>query len=210
MDLPVEGKEYLLIMAAYAMGCFTSGYYLVRWRMGKDIRLAGSGSVGATNASRFLGRRGFILTFLLDCFKGAMIVWLARGLRLGSMAVLLMMIAVVAGHLYPVQLRFRGGKGIATSIGALLAYNYLFVLILIGLFAVIRIPLRNFVLSGLAAFAILPLALYVLQFSVTSIWGTTALTVLILIAHRRNIPEELRRIIISRKLASTRHSAGDE
>lgn len=197
-------------MAAYAIGCFTSGYYFVRWRIGQDVRFAGSGSAGATNAGRFLGRRGFILTFLLDCLKGALVVGLARGLRLGSSAILLMMIAVVAGHLYPLQLRFRGGKGIATSVGALLAYNYLIVLILMGLFGVLWIPLRNIVLSGLAAFAILPLALYFLRFSVTGIWGAVALAVLVLIAHRRNIPEELRRIIISRKPANTRHSTRDE
>lgn len=199
MDIPIGGRDCLLIMAAYAIGCFTSGYYLVRWKTGEDIRSAGSGSAGATNAHRFLGRRGFILTFLLDCLKGVIVVWLARSLRLRPSVLLLMMIAAVVGHLYPLQLRLRGGKGIATSVGALLAYNYLIVLTLLGLLGVIWLPLRNFVLSGLAAFAVLPLALYLLHFPMADIWGVIAMTGLILLAHRRNISEEARRIIIGRK-----------
>ena len=63
---------------AYFIGCFTTGYYLVRLRTGKDIREMGSGSAGARNVGRFLGKSGFFLTMLGDFIKGALAVWLAR------------------------------------------------------------------------------------------------------------------------------------
>ena len=62
----------VLVFAAYALGCFTTGYYLVRLRTGKDVRASGSGSAGATNTARELGGWAFFLTFLIDMIKGAM------------------------------------------------------------------------------------------------------------------------------------------
>src|ERR1035441_2499722 len=65
-------------LAAYALGCFTTGYYLVRWRTGQDVREVGSGSVGARNVGRLLGRQGFLATMLCDFGKGMLAVWGAR------------------------------------------------------------------------------------------------------------------------------------
>jgi acyl phosphate:glycerol-3-phosphate acyltransferase len=107
-------------LAAYALGCFTTGYYLVRWRTGRDIREVGSGSVGARNVGRLLGWRGFLATVLGDFGKGALAVWAARQFTTDDRLVALAMPAVVAGHLWPAQLRFRGGKGMAAALGALL------------------------------------------------------------------------------------------
>src|SRR5574339_339768 len=114
------GEEMLVILVAYALGCFTAGYYLVRWWTGEDVRYSGSGSSGATNVGRVLGRPGFLFTLLLDLTKGCLAVWLAEYLRLRPTTAVLSMLAVVAGHIWPLQLRFRGGKGVATGLGALL------------------------------------------------------------------------------------------
>ena len=206
MDPLPYGKESLVILAGYVLGCFASGYYLVRWWTGQDVRLSGSGSVGATNVARILGRPGFFLTVLFDFSKGALAVWLADYFRINSVGVVLTMLAVVAGHIWPVQLWFRGGKGVAAGLGALVAYHYVIALTFAGLFLILFAVLRNFVLAGLAAFAIVPLALFGMDFPLDSVFGLSAMGVLILIAHRRNIPDEIGRMIAERKLKSDKRT----
>ena len=206
MDPLPYGKESLVILAGYVLGCFASGYYLVRWWTGQDVRLSGSGSVGATNVARILGRPGFFLTVLFDFSKGALAVWLADYFRINSVGVVLTMVAVVAGHIWPVQLWFRGGKGVAACLGALVAYHYVIALTFAGLFLILFAVLRNFVLAGLAAFAIVPLALFGMDFPLDSVFGLSAMGVLILIAHRRNIPDEIGRMIAERKLKSDKRT----
>ena len=151
------GEGSGIAVAAYLLGCFTTGYYLVRLKTGQDIREAGSGNVGAKNAGRILGWPGFLLTVLGDAGKGIFAVWAASHFTLDDRLVAGAMLAVTAGHIWPVQLRFRGGKGMATSLGALLAYDLhltaAFVLLFIGSFAIVR----KTVLPGLFAFACLPL-----------------------------------------------------
>ena len=106
------------VVLSYLLGCLNAGYYYVRLVHGKDIRLAGSGTAGARNAGRLFGNRVFALVFLGDAAKGAAAT--AVGLSLGPESGALCAIAVVVGHIWPVQLGFRGGKGIASAMGALL------------------------------------------------------------------------------------------
>ena len=199
-------KETLVILAGYSLGCFTSGYYLVRWRTGDDIRLLGSGSVGATNVSRVLGKPGFVLTVLCDFFKGLLAVWLAEYFRISPTGAVLTMIAVAGGHVWPAQLWFHGGKGVATSLGAVVMFDHVIAAIFAGMFLVLFALIRNFVLAGLLAFAITPLALFLLDFPLDSVFGLSALALLILIAHRRNIPDEIGRITMGRKLKSDKRA----
>jgi len=132
-----------LVLGAYVLGCFASGYYLVRWRAGQDLRELGSGSVGARNAGRILGVPGFLLTLIGDFAKGALTVWAAQHLTQDERLVALAMVAVVVGHIWPVQLRFRGGKGIATSLGALLVYDYHLALAFVICFAAFFLLVRS-------------------------------------------------------------------
>src|SRR5215472_4005302 len=92
---------------AYLLGCFTTGYYLVRARAGQDIRELGSGSVGARNVGRVLGWPGFVLTLLGDFVKGALAVWGVRFLTNDPRLVEIALLAVVMGHIWPAQLRFH-------------------------------------------------------------------------------------------------------
>ncbi len=196
------GKEMLVMLAGYALGCFTSGYYLVRWRTGEDIRRLGSGSVGATNVSRVLGLPGFCLTVSCDFAKGMLAVWLAEYYQVNPTATVLTMLAVTTGHVWPAQLWFRGGKGVATSLGALLMFGYFIAMIFTGLFLALYAAVRNFVLAGLLGFALTPLALFLLDFPLTSVFGLSALALLILIAHRKNIPDEIGKLMDERRLKS--------
>jgi len=200
MDLLPYGQAVLVVAFAYTLGCFAAGYYLVRWWMGEDVRSYGSGSVGATNVGRVLGRPGFMLTLLVDFFKGTLAVWLAFYTQLTPVGVVITMLAVVAGHVWPVQLRWRGGKGIATCLGAMMMYDYGIALVFVVLFLICFALIRNFILGGMVAFAVLPFALFGLDYPLNSVFGLSALAVIILIAHRRNIPEELGRLMAGRRL----------
>ena len=107
-------KETAIIVGSYLLGCLATGYYLVRWRTGQDLRSLGSGSTGGTNAGRVLGRWGLVLTGLVDILKGAVAVGAALYFRLDAWAVVLAAAAVVAGHVFPFQLGFHGGRGLET------------------------------------------------------------------------------------------------
>ena len=123
------------VLGAYLLGCFAIGYYLVRARTGRDIREIGSGGTGARNAGRILGKSGFTLTALGDLSKGALAVWFAAEFASHNRtAMALAMLAVVVGHIWPAQLHFRGGKGVATSFGALLMFDYRVALTILVLF----------------------------------------------------------------------------
>lgn len=110
----------LVLLLAYALGCLSAGYYLARWK-GLDLRAAGSGSTGARNAGRLLGKGAFALTFALDLLKGAGAVLLARALTPHPWAPALAWVVVVVGHVWPVQLGFKGGRGISPAVGGLVA-----------------------------------------------------------------------------------------
>ena len=189
-----------VILAGYAIGCFTTGYYLIRLHLGQDIHDSGSGSVGARNVGRLMGWRGFLLTVLGDFGKGALAVWAARHFTTDDRLVLLAMLAVVAGHVWPVQLHFRGGKGMATSLGALLAYDYQLALAVAFLFAFAFLPLRKTVLPGLFALACMPLVSGYLAHRPTKVAGMAALAGLVLVAHRKNLVTEISRFLDRRSV----------
>lgn len=190
----LSGREFSWIVASYFIGCFTAGYYWTRWRTGQDIRRLGSGSVGARNVGRTLGAGGFTITFLLDFAKGAFAVAAAIWLGLGPEAVVASMVAVVMGHNWPMQLRFQGGKGIAVSMGALLTYDPIIVLFLMMIFLPVIAILRNFTLSGMTAFALGPLAVFLYGLDKVEVAAMSFLAILALVTHRKNIREEIARI----------------
>jgi glycerol-3-phosphate acyltransferase PlsY len=181
----------LLVLASYLLGCFTAAYYLVRLRTGQDIRALGSGTVGARNAGRTLGRAGFIATFALDVAKGALAVGAALVLGVAPWAVMLAGIAVVAGHIWPAQLGFHGGKGLATALGAMLVYDYRVVVVVLILGLLIYVILRKVTLSLLAAIALMPAALFGLGWPAISWAGLFVLAALIIFAHRKNLRAQL-------------------
>jgi acyl phosphate:glycerol-3-phosphate acyltransferase len=181
------------LLVAYLVGCLNTGYYLVRARTGRDLRAEGSGTAGATNTGRILGRRGFVLAMAGDLLKGAMMVAMAWWLLPGSAPAASAAVGVVAGHIHPVQLGFRGGKGLATAFGAGVvlapwsaAVAAVTALVLLGL-------TRRKVLSALAGVVAAPasaLALYGLS-PVTG--GLTVLVALVLLRHATPHLPRLRR-----------------
>lgn len=195
--------ELLWILISYGLGCFTAGYYLVRLRTGRDVRSQGSGAVGARNVGRMLGPAGFLATFLLDFAKGALAVAGAKYLRLSGDAVLISILAVVLGHTFPVQLRFRGGKGVATSLGALFVY----IPWLTGILAVLFLPvfalMRSLTLAGLLMFALAPVAALLAGRSAVEAVALGLLAAIVILSHRNNIREEYARLLASRAVKNT-------
>lgn len=107
----------IALLLCYAIGCVVTAWYLVRWRTGADLRTLHSGTTGARNAGRVLGRWGFAIVALLDGLRGLLAMVLAASLDLTGWWLTAAGLATLAGHLWPAQLGFHGGKGIAISVG---------------------------------------------------------------------------------------------
>ncbi|QBG48411.1 glycerol-3-phosphate acyltransferase [Verrucomicrobia bacterium S94] len=180
-------RDIICILIAYLLGGICTGYYLVRLKTKRDIRECGSGGVGARNAGRILGASGFAVTLLGDALKGLAAVALAHWFGLAAPVVSLVLVAVVAGHVWPLFLQFRGGRGIAPAIGAYLAFDSNLAMLLFGLTLVLLIFRRGFILSGLTAFLTLPLVAYALDMPDHAVAALTAVSVIILFAHRERI-----------------------
>lgn len=120
-----------VLLLAYGLGCLSAGYYVARWK-GLDLRVAGSGSTGARNAGRLLGKGAFALTFALDVIKGVAAVLIARHVVPDPWVPPLAWLLVVAGHVWPAQLGFQGGRGISPAVGGLLATSPLLAALLVA------------------------------------------------------------------------------
>jgi glycerol-3-phosphate acyltransferase PlsY len=200
------GQAGGIALGAYSLGCLATGYYLVRWRTGLDLRQSGSGSLGARNTGRILGAAGFWAALTGDVAKGVLAVWVARHFTKDLHLVALAMLAVVAGHVWPAQLRFRGGKGIATSLGALMIYNFQVVLAFGVLFALGLAMFRKMVVAGLLAFACLPLLSVCWRTDAGAradgarTWALSTLAAIVLVAHRKNLMAEASRFLERRNI----------
>lgn len=190
-SLPV--KELAVILAAYLLGCLSTGYYLVRLRTGQDIRQVGSGSTGGRNVGRLLGPTGFALTLLGDFLKGGAAVGMALYLGYRPWVVALVLPAVVAGHILPVQLGLRGGKGLATALGAVLVFDYRLIAVLVVLTGVAGVLSRQLTLSLMAVIAAIPVFAVIVGHTPTESFALAVVVLLIVAAHRKNILETIKR-----------------
>ena len=131
-------KMTMLILISYLIGCFPSAYFLGKMYKNIDIRNHGSGNSGSTNALRVMGTKFGILTLVIDVLKGVVAVLIGR-LVLGDQGGLIAGVLVVLGHNFPVFLKFKGGKGVATSVGVLfvLTWKAALVVVIIGVIIII-------------------------------------------------------------------------
>src|SRR5258708_19867797 len=137
---------FITAVVSYLLGSIPFGYLLVRIFKGEDVRATGSGNIGAPNVARKSPPLGFA-TLLLDAAKGLAAVLVARALFSGPHQKLIMTTAAffaVLGHLFPVWLKFRGGKGVATSLGAFIFLTPKSILFMLALFLFFLFPFRYF------------------------------------------------------------------
>jgi acyl phosphate:glycerol-3-phosphate acyltransferase len=179
----------LSVAIAYILGSIPFGYLLVRGKKGIDVRTTGSGSTGATNVMRSLGSAGFAATFVLDLLKGFAAVVIAGRLtdadpRWSAAAA----VAAVIGHCFPVWLKFRGGKGVATALGVFLALAPLEAGIALAIFVVLVAIFRYVSLGSVVAAAVFPALVYGLNHPPLPITlGAAASAAVIIGRHHSNI-----------------------
>jgi len=159
-------NPYLISAAVgYLLGSIPFGFLLVRIFRGEDVRASGSGNIGATNVARTSPALG-IATLVLDAAKGLAAVLVARALFGGPHQQLIMTTAAffaVVGHLFPVWLKFRGGKGVATSLGAFILLTPKSILCLVVLFLLVAVAFRYVSLGSVAVAAAFPLLAWALR-----------------------------------------------
>jgi glycerol-3-phosphate acyltransferase PlsY len=198
-------KIYLIVaVMAYLLGSIPFGYLLVRIFRGEDIRLTGSGNIGATNVARS-GAKGLgIATLALDAIKGALAVWLAAvlagskynlcgdffqhpcapALRLMSLAALF----AVLGHVFPVWLRFKGGKGVATALGVFCVLFPAAILVALAIFILVVAVTRYVSLGSILGAIAFPVAAYFLQSTdAISLLLASSVSLIVILKHHQNI-----------------------
>jgi acyl phosphate:glycerol-3-phosphate acyltransferase len=179
-------ETYVLVLIAYMIGSIPTGY-IVGSLAGVDVRKAGSGNVGATNVARVVGRRQGIFTFFADAAKGFVPVIVALTLGLGPAAVAAVGMGAFLGHLYPVFLNFRGGKGVATALGVFLALAPWAAVVLIVVFMGIFATTRLVSLSSMAAAVCAPIVLWLFSCPPAWIFMSLLMAVMVTLRHRGNI-----------------------
>jgi glycerol-3-phosphate acyltransferase PlsY len=153
-----------ILPIAYLLGAIPFGYLLVKWTTGADVRGVGSGNIGATNVLRTSGRAAGVVTLLLDIAKGYLAVWIAGRLTGGdSIWMSAAALAVMAGHAYPVFLRFQGGKAVASFIGAFLCLTPLAMVCVLLVFTGVVAWSRQISLGSISAAGTFPLAVWIVQ-----------------------------------------------
>ncbi len=189
------GTFFIIFILCYLAGAVPFGL-LVGRAAGRDVRQSGSGNIGATNVARLLGRKLGIVTLFCDVGKGFFPVYLASlFLEQGTnheMLVALCGLATVLGHMFPVYIGFRGGKGVATALGVFLFFSPLSILFALLLFIAV-VATTGFVSAGsLAAAAIIPLCIWLLNGGTPTLLAAVVIAVLIWVKHSANIGRLLR------------------
>ncbi len=179
------------IGACYLIGSFPSGYIAGKRFAGIDLRKVGSGSTGATNVLRHVGKGPALIVFIIDVGKGALAVLLARSLALGEELQVAAGLASLVGHIWPIWLNWKGGKAVATGLGMLLGLSWPVGLASLGIFLTTFALSRIVSLSSISAAVCLPL-LILMSFKGSAVNPTFFLVgffamVLILWRHRSNI-----------------------
>ncbi|XXF79526.1 glycerol-3-phosphate 1-O-acyltransferase PlsY [Myxococcaceae bacterium GXIMD 01537] len=182
-----------LVLLGYLAGSIPFGVLLTRWLRGVDVRSGGSGNIGATNVTRVAGKKVGAVVLLLDALKGALPVGLALWLMPGlPRAHVLVGLAAVLGHVYPVWLKLRGGKGVATALGVLLVLVPWAALagaaMYVGVVAAWRVSSLGSLTAGLAAVGVAALTARSPDYTLL----TATFFVFMLWTHRSNIQRLLR------------------
>jgi glycerol-3-phosphate acyltransferase PlsY len=181
-------NEAVILAIAYLLGSVPFGYILVRTFRHEDIRASGSGNIGATNVMRSGGKGLAIATLVLDALKGVAAVLVARhffpgDIRVASLAALV----AILGHVFPVWLAFRGGKGVATALGVFLALCWPAALCALGVFIVITVSTRYVSLASVVSAISLPIFFHYFNGERVSLVLACACAAIVVVKHHGNI-----------------------
>lgn len=181
----------LAVLGAYLIGSIPTGYIVVKLFTGQDIRTIGSGSTGATNVKRVMGKNWFFAVMLMDAFKGALPVILAKIFATAFVSIglipVLCAIAVIIGHSKSVFLKFSGGKSVASGVGTILALNWQVGLATAAIWAVITYISRYVSLGSIIALSLSPVFMYLCKEPIAYIMYCILGAIYIVYLHRENI-----------------------
>jgi glycerol-3-phosphate acyltransferase PlsY len=189
-------RFFFILVMAYLIGSIPVGYLIVRAKESDDVRETGSGGTGATNVSRRAGIGAGVMTLVFDALKGALAVFLAGRLSDGlfpsaDWTIALAGVFAILGHIFPVWLRFRGGKGVATCFGVFLALSPVVVVVALVIFALMFALTRYVSLGSLVSIASIALTLCVMTIIDPLVLPTAVAAILsaalVMFAHRQNI-----------------------
>lgn len=181
----------VIFVTAYLIGSIPTGYIIVKTFTGQDIRTIGSGSTGATNVKRVMGKKWFFITLLLDAFKGALPVVLAKFFAttftgIGLLPVVAA-IAVILGHSKSIFLKFTGGKSVASGVGTILALNWQVGLMIALIWSIITYASKYVSLGSIIALAVSPFLMWWCKAPAAYIAYCALGAIYIIWLHRSNI-----------------------
>jgi len=176
---------FVLSVSSYLLGSVPTGY-LLGSVTGVDIRASGSGNIGATNVARTLGWKKGVLTLAVDVAKGFIPTFVALQLDLGIAVAAVAGLAAFLGHLYPIFLRFRGGKGIATALGVFLGTMPLAAVILVVVFLAVVGMSRRVSLGSVTAAVLSPVIPWLLDYPLPVVWVNLIIGFFAVVRHREN------------------------
>lgn len=185
-------KQILItIIFAYLIGSIPTGYIIVKLFTGKDIRTIGSGSTGATNVKRVMGKNWFFVVMILDALKGALPVILASlfttTLKDIGLLPVLAAIFVILGHSKSIFLKFSGGKSVASGVGTLLALNWQAGLLVAGVWGLVTWISKYVSLGSIVALALAPVLMWILNAPIAYIIYSLIAAIYVIYLHRENI-----------------------
>lgn len=179
-------KVFIAVVIAYLIGSISTAYIIGRAKGGLDIRQYGSGNAGATNVARVLGFRSGIITLILDFLKGIIAVLVGYWLN-GAWGASAAGMAVIAGHNWPIYFQFKGGKGVATALGAALVLSPIIGIILLLIAGIIIFLTRYVSLGSIIAAALYPVLVFIMQPDLWLVIFSIFAGAIIVIRHRGNI-----------------------
>lgn len=192
MDYSEILREFALVIAvSYLIGSIPTGYIIVKLFTGQDIRTIGSGSTGATNVKRVMGKKWFFIVMLLDALKGALPVVLAAHFAnsfydLGILPVVAA-VCVILGHSKSVFLNFTGGKSVASGVGTLMALDWQAGLVIAAVWGIETWVSKYVSLGSIVALALAPLIMWFLNAPIAYIIYALIAAIYVIYLHRENI-----------------------
>lgn len=181
----------IAIIMAYLIGSIPTGYIIVKLFTGQDIRTIGSGSTGATNVKRVMGKNWFFTVMLLDAFKGALPIILAKIFATSFVSIglipVLCAVAVILGHSKSIFLKFSGGKSVASGVGTILALNWQVGLIVALVWSIITYVSKYVSLGSIIALLLSPVLMYIYKEPIAYVIYCTLGALYIIYLHRENI-----------------------
>lgn len=180
-------KDIIIVLICYLIGNISFSFLLTKLKLKKDIREFGSGNAGTTNVLRVLGKKYAVMVLIGDVLKGVVAVLIGKFFGSSQIVTILCGLAVVIGHNWPALMNFRGGKGIATSIGVFLMYDPIVALICIAIGIIIIAVSKYVSLGSISGMAIFPLVTLLFSRGTENFIFAFIIAVIAIYKHRANI-----------------------